>query len=237
MESELGADGGPQYMKSHRRWSSAFPSHLHEQIAILRRFSGMDLVLLALDMQGAILCQSLAPVQRTETFDPSLAKADQQEEHFASNVSWHHLNHGPVQEVAAHLKLGRSTEGHVVLQDVASAAVKWWEEIMHGNGIGLGVGIARRFGERGQGSFGGGLDYGENAVMIAILVRNTDRYRLLPPLICLLQKLMTLASLHAEQVDEAHIARLRYLLNDTTSSIHTGVLEMTLACLGIFVLK
>ena len=224
-------------MASYRRRSSALPSHFHERIAILRRFSGMDLVLLALDMQGAILSQSLASIQRTATHDPSLAKTDQREEHFASNASWHNLNQNPVQEIAAHLKLGRSMEGHVVLQDVASAAVRWWEEIMHGTGIGLGVGIARRFGERGHGSFGGGLDYGENAVMIAILVSHMIRYRLLPPLICLSQKLLTLASLHAEQVDEAHIARLRYLLNDTASSIHTGVLEMTLACLGIFVLK
>jgi hypothetical protein len=197
----------------------------------------MDLVLLVLDMQGSIMCQSLAPVPRSPVHDSPAVKGEQRDEHFASNASWHSLNHTPVQEVAASLKLGRSAEGHVALQDVASAAVKWWEEIMHGSGIGLGVGIARRFGERGQGSFGGGLDYGENAVMIAILVSA----------LCLIcsyedtdlssQKLLTLASLHAEQVDEAHIARLRYLLNDTASSMHTGVLEMTLACIGIFVLK
>lgn len=108
---------------------------------------------------------------------------------------------------------------------------------MHGSGIGLGVGIARRFVERGQGSFGGGLDYGENAVMIAILVSAHRSVASCAGTNVFSQKLLTLASLHAEQVDEAHIARLRYLLNDSGSSIHTGVLEMTLACLGIFVLK
>ena len=159
--------------RSRRQRPSAFPSHLQEQIAILRKFSGMDLALLVLDMQGSILCQSLAPVRWMDKYNSSVAKVDQREEHFASNASWYKLNQNPVQEVTVHLKLGRGTEGHIVLQDVASAAVTWWEEIMQGNGIGLGIGIARRFGERGQGSFGAGLDYGENAVMIAILVSRT----------------------------------------------------------------
>jgi hypothetical protein len=169
LDESMGPGSAP-YVRSHRRRSSAFPLHFYEQIAILRRFSGMDLVLLVLDMQGAIMCQSLAPIPRSPANESPVVKGEQRDEHFASNASWHSLNHTPVQEVAASLKLGRSAEGHVALQDVASAAVKWWEEIMHGSGIGLGVGIARRFGERGQGSFGGGLDYGENAVMIAILV-------------------------------------------------------------------
>ncbi|KAJ9110206.1 hypothetical protein QFC20_003058 [Naganishia adeliensis] len=213
------ADATPQYAHVQRRRSSIYPPHLYEQIAILRRFSGMDLVLLVLDMQGSVLCQSLAPVQMPDSQPSSFARGDRKDEHFASNASWLSLNQVPVHGTTGDLKLGRSEEGHVVLQDIASAAVKWWDEIMHGSGIGLGVGVARRFADRGQGAFGGGLDYGENAAMIAIL------------------KLLTLASLHAEQVDEAHRARLRFLLNDKGSPYHAGVLEMTLACIGIFVLN
>lgn len=231
------ADAATRYAQIQRRRSSVYPPHLYEQIAILRRFSGMDLVLLVLDMQGSVLCQSLAPVEMPDSQPASFARGDRRDEHFASNASWLSLNQVPADGTIGHLKLGRSEEGHVVLQDIASAAVKWWDEIMHGSGIGLGVGVARRFADRGQGAFGGGLDYGENAAMIAILVS-------LPTVALgglhadpLLQKLLTLTSLHAEQVDEAHIARLRFLLNDKGSPYHTGVLEMTLACLGIFVLK
>lgn len=164
------ADATPQYAHVQRRRSSIYPPHLYEQIAILRRFSGMDLVLLVLDMQGSVLCQSLAPVQMPDSQPSSFARGDRKDEHFASNASWLSLNQVPVHGTTGDLKLGRSEEGHVVLQDIASAAVKWWDEIMHGSGIGLGVGVARRFADRGQGAFGGGLDYGENAAMIAILV-------------------------------------------------------------------
>lgn len=163
------ADATPQYSQVHRRRSSVYPSHLYEQIAILRKFSGMDLVLLVLDMQGSVLCQSLAPVRMPDAQLSSFARGDRTDEHFASNSSWLALNQVPVEAATGHLKLGRSEEGHVVLQDIASAAVKWWDEIMHGSGIGLGVGVARRFADRGEGGFGGGLDYGENAAMIAIL--------------------------------------------------------------------
>ncbi|KAJ9125427.1 hypothetical protein QFC22_000388 [Naganishia vaughanmartiniae] len=203
-----------------RRISSVRPAYMYEQIAILRRFSGMDLALLVLDMQGAILCQSLAPVEPRVTYDTSFSKGDYKEEHYASNTSWSTLNRIAVQEVPLSTRLGESEEHCGVLEVVASAAVQWWEEIMHGSGIGLGVGIARRFVDRGQsGINGGGSDYGENAVMIAIL------------------KLLTLTSLHANQVDEAHLARLRSILSDKVSSYHTAVLEMTFACIGTFVLN
>lgn len=163
------ADATPSYAQVHRRRSSVYPSHLYEQIAILRKFSGMDLVLLVLDMQGCVLCQSLAPVRAPDSRPSSFASGACTDEHFASNSSWLALNQVSVQATTGHLKLGRSEEGHVVLQDIASAAVKWWDEIMHGSGIGLGVGVARRFADRGDGGMGGGLDYGENAAIIAIL--------------------------------------------------------------------
>ncbi|KAJ9109086.1 hypothetical protein QFC21_000414 [Naganishia friedmannii] len=203
-----------------RQISSVRPTHMYEQIAILRRFSGMDLALLVLDMQGAILCQSLAPVELRTTHDTFFSRGDYKEEHYASNTSWSTLNRVTVQDIPLFTRLGESEEHCGVLEVVASAAVQWWDEIMHGSGIGLGVGIARRFVDRGQsGINGGGLDYGENAVMIAIL------------------KLLTLTSLHADQVDEAHLARLRSILSDKVSSYHTAVLEMTLACIGTFVLN
>jgi hypothetical protein len=155
-----------------RRISSVRPTYMYEQIAILRRFSGMDLALLVLDMQGAILSQSLAPVEPRTTYDTSYNKGDYKEEHYASNASWSTLTRISVQEVPSFTRLGESEEHCAALEVVASAAVQWWEEIMHGSGIGLGVGIARRFVDRGQsGINGGGLDYGENAVTIAILVR------------------------------------------------------------------
>jgi hypothetical protein len=155
-----------------RRVSSVRPAHMYEQITILRRFSGMDLALLVLDMQGAVLCQSLAPVEPRFTHDTSFSRGDYKEEHYASNTSWSTLNRTAVRDTPLFTRLGESEEHCGVLEVVASAAVQWWEEIMHGSGIGLGVGIARRFVDRGQsGINGGGLDYGENAVMIAILVR------------------------------------------------------------------
>ncbi|KAJ9109753.1 hypothetical protein QFC19_001983 [Naganishia cerealis] len=209
---------------------------------LAEKMDSKDETTLVLDMQGAILCQSLAPVEPRNTYDTSFSKGDNKEEHYASNSSWSTLNRVPVQDAPSFMRLGESEENCDVLELVASAAVQWWEEIMHGSGIGLGVGIARRFLERGQsGINGGGLDYGENATMIAILVRLAGITFAVGCLCAVFRsstkKLLTLTSLHANQVDEAHLARLRSILSDKVSSYHTAVLEMTLTCIGTFVLN
>jgi hypothetical protein len=46
-----------------------------------------------------------------------------------------------------------------------------------------------------------------------------------------------LSSLHAKQVDEAHLARLKLLVSDKAPIQHPKIIEMALVCIGMLALK
>lgn len=143
---------------------------LELQRNVIRRFSKLELAYKVLDVENTLLSQSLvggSTIEEPASFDIS-DPPDRQ----ASTRSFSILASRPIPDSASVLHLGSydGSSGREILEKIASQAVTWWEDIMHGQGIGIGNGLIDGR-NRSDSS-----DEVENLAVTAILVRHLSHH-------------------------------------------------------------
>jgi hypothetical protein len=163
-------------IKSNPPETKGYPQ-IYTPSDILRRFSAMYMVNMVLQMEGSLLNQALVSVKScykrstTSNAGTSCTMPSLTEEAVPNDICFETLTMRAASESAQAVYLSDidAGAGKRALQNVASAAVQWWDEIMNGSGIGIGTGMLQR------GSIDDtrviGADNLENATMAAILVR------------------------------------------------------------------
>lgn len=211
---------------------------------LVQKFAALELVANVLEIQSVLLGHALvgddATVNLPQTLDSyhpfGLTTSPGQPDTAARDYSFRVLRTQPCPRTANVIHLGDRPEhtSKMALELVGSQAVKWWDEVMNGNGIGIGSGLGARGGEVDEaGEQGHDCHLGESCFQ--------ERYKSacidLSSVLLHLQRFLTLTSLHAEQIDQAHLARLRLLTSDRAPAQHPGTLEIALHCIGVFALK
>jgi hypothetical protein len=147
-------------------------------LTIIRKFTGMRLALLALDMQGVIMSSMLTAPLSPKRHQDQFLRAESEEDvdhHYASFQAWSQLLDNRALQDGPATPLGASEDGRAVLERMSTRASQWWEEVMHGlsaakdggRGIGLGAGV---MGRSDSSMMGTTADAGEYAVIVATLV-------------------------------------------------------------------
>jgi hypothetical protein len=142
---------------------------VQSQKEIIKRFSKSQMVLDILDIQGILLSQALvggnsieAPLEMGDGHT-----RDYDTEHSLPNDrSFSLLTARAVPNSAKVVFLGVDDDGRgrAALESVTDKAIEWWNNVMHGQGIGIGSGMADRRMRTGD------SDVLENHVIEAILV-------------------------------------------------------------------
>jgi hypothetical protein len=143
---------------------------LELQRNVIRRFSKLELAYKVLDVESTLLSQCLvggSTIEEPANFDIS-DPPDRQ----ASTRSFSILASRPIPDSASVLHLGSydGSSGREILEKIASQAVTWWEDIMHGQGIGIDNGLIDGR-NRSDSS-----DEVENLAVTAILVRHLSHH-------------------------------------------------------------
>jgi hypothetical protein len=136
---------------------------------VIRQFSKSKLVLDILDIQGILLGQALVGGNSIETSvqDAGLEEENRAVKHRINDDRSYLLLTGravPSTPRVIRLEGDAGRAGSDILESIVDQTTDWWEDVMHGHGIGIGSGIA------GRHSSSAGVDDLENSVIEAILV-------------------------------------------------------------------
>lgn len=136
-------DGAIRLHASSQRRAGPSSQGMELQRTVIRRFSKLELAQKVLDVESTLMSQALVgqnTIEEPASFD--LAEGLSQELQPGTR-SFSILASRAVPESPSVTLFGTygNGTGREILEKIASQAVTWWEDVMHGQGIGIGNGL------------------------------------------------------------------------------------------------
>ena len=136
-------DGNIRLPATSRGRTAPGPQGLELQRNVIRRFSKLELARKVVEIESTLMSQALVgrstieePVHlgQAQTLDLDLQPGTRAFSLLSSRAV-------PESSSVMHLGSYHGNAGRDILERIASQAVAWWEDVMHGQGIGIGHGL------------------------------------------------------------------------------------------------